>query len=149
MGKIVPFTLAGLIGLACIQTSSAIEAVAVTDRGITYVSGGVGEDAEAMLLAQQKNFNLKLLFTLHEGNYLADVNVVVSDARGDKVIEHVADGPFFMAKLPHGQYIVTATYEGKTLTRKVRIGSDRLHTEHLRWPRNPETDFVIARSNRE
>lgn len=39
-----------------------------------------------------------------------------------------------------GDPLVEATYEGKRQSRKIKLG-DRLHTEYLRWPSNPETDF--------
>lgn len=110
--------------------------------GVTFISGGVGEDSEAKIKVEEKNYNLKCLFTLNEGNYLADVNVVVTDAKGNKVIEHVTEGPYFLAKLPAGQYTVAATYEGKTQTRRVSVGKG-LHSVQLRWPKNAETDFVV------
>lgn len=116
----------------------------VNRDGVKYVSGGVGADSEARLSARAKEFNLKLLFTLNEGNYVADVGVTVADARGKTVIEHVADGPLFMARLPQGQYRVTASYEGRALTRKVAVGSG-LRTEHFRWPSNPAVDLPVSR----
>ncbi|OGA38340.1 MAG: hypothetical protein A3G24_14815 [Betaproteobacteria bacterium RIFCSPLOWO2_12_FULL_62_13] len=112
--------------------------------GVSYVSGGIGENGQAQLMAREKEFNLKLVFTLVEGNYVADVNVLVKDAGGKTVVEHLANGPFFMARLPAGTYSVAATYEGKTQTRKIKVG-DRLHTEYLRWPSNPQTDFALPR----
>jgi len=123
--------------------------MSVTERGIIYVSGGVGKDEAAKLLALQTSFNLKLLFTLVEGNYLADVGVVISDAASKKVIEHTAEGPFFMANLPAGPYTVAATHEGRTVTRKVQVGGKGLRTEHLRWPSNPAKDVALSRSTKE
>ena len=49
-----------------------------------------------------------------------------------------------LAKLPSGQYTVAATYDGRTLTRRVGVAGKGLSTVHLRWPSNPETDFVVA-----
>jgi len=143
MRKIASIALAGLV--FAVSSHWAASSGEITRGGITYVSGGVGVDAEEQLLARQKNFNLKLLFTLVEGNYLADVNVALADAKGNKLLEHLADGPFFMAKLPEGQYTVSATYEGKTQTRRVNVGAGGLHTVHLRWPSNPDTDFVVSK----
>lgn len=142
MRKITAIALAGL--LCAVSSHWAAATGNITRDGINYVSGGVGLDAEERLPEQQKNFNLKLMFTLVEGNYLADVNVVVADAKGNKLIKHLADGPFFMAKLPQGQYTVSATYEGNTQTRRVNVSTGHLNTVHLRWPRNPETDYVIS-----
>jgi hypothetical protein len=53
-----------------------------------------GEAELAALAAREKEFNLKLVFSLVQGNYVADVDVTVSDAKGAKVIERSANGPF-------------------------------------------------------
>lgn len=116
----------------------------VTQNNVSFVSGGVGVDSEERLKAREKEFNLKLVFTLIEGNYLADVSVRIADTAGKTVIEHVADGPFFMAKLPAGAYMLTASYGDKTQTRKIMVGKG-LRTEYLRWPSNPQTDFSLPR----
>lgn len=115
-----------------------------TRDGIEYLSGGVGTDAQDRINERAKDFNLKLVFTLNEGNYIADVGVAVKDARGRTVVEDTADGPFFLVKLPAGQYTVAATYEGRTVTRKLQVGKG-LRTEYLRWPSNPETDNPLPR----
>jgi hypothetical protein len=113
---------------------------------LPFVSGGVGLEAQEELKAREREFNMKLVFTLVEGNYVADVHVVIRDAGGTTVLDHQAPGPFLMAKLPRGAYTVTATYEGKAQTRKVSVG-ERLMTTQFRWPSNPLTDFP-AQSDR-
>jgi hypothetical protein len=116
-----------------------------TSDGIEYVTGGIGVEAQERFSELAKDrFNLKLVFTLNEGNYIADVNVAVKDARGGTVVEEMADGPYFLAKIPRGRYTVTATYDGKTVTRTMQVG-DGLRTAYLRWPSNPATDFVLPR----
>lgn len=100
---------------------------------ITYLSGGVGKPEREQLQALEKEFNLKLVFTQADGKYLAGVKVVVSDAKGGKLLEHVADGPFFMARLPAGEYSIAATVAGETQTRKVEVTGNRLRIEQLRW----------------
>ena len=138
---------------AMLAGSSAIPAGAgerlIMRDNVYYVSGGVGEDSVERLNARARDFNLKLVFTLNEGNYLADIGVVIVDAKGAKLIEHIADGPFFFAKLPAGQYSVTATNEGNAVTRKVMVGASNLRTEHFRWPANPQTDNPLPRATKE
>jgi hypothetical protein len=114
--------------------------------GVSFVAGGIGAEAQERLNARADDFNLKLVFTVEEGNYIADVDVAVRDSAGRTVIEETADGPFFMAKLPAGRYRVSATYDGKTRTRSIQVGEQGLRTAYLRWPSDPATDFIIGRS---
>ena len=117
-----------------------------TQNGVSFASGGIGIDSEQQLKAREKEFNLKLVFTLVEGNYLADVGVSIKNAAGKTLVEHVADGPFFLAKLPAGTYTVATNYEGKSQTRKVSVGAG-LKTEYFRWASNPQTDYVLPRAS--
>lgn len=134
--------------LAGLGAAPAGAAEAPASGGVSFVSGGVGENSIAALKARENEFNLKLVLTLTEGNYLADVGVRVTDASGKTVIEHVTDGPIFMARLPRGSYTVTATYNGTTQTRKVTVG-ERLQTAYLRWPSEPGRDVTLPLQPRE
>lgn len=127
---------------AALAMAQTVPEQVITQSGVSFASGGIGVDSQERLKAREREFNLKLVFTLVEGNYLSDVGVSVKNAAGKTLIEHVADGPFFMAKLPAGAYAVTATYEGKSQTRKVNVTSS-LKTEYFRWASNPQTDFVL------
>lgn len=109
-----------------------------------FVSGGIGEGEIAALRAKEYQYNLKLVFTLIEGNYVANVNIVLKNKAGALVVEHLADGPIFMARLPVGTYSATVTYQGKSQTRALTVG-EKLRTEYFRWPHNPETDLPVSR----
>ena len=138
-----------IVILTCVGAAPAFAADTVPAKpGVAFVSGGVGENALAELKAREKEFNLKLVFTLTEGNYLADVGVRIADAGGRTVIEHVTEGPIFLARLPRGAYTVTATYNGRTQTRKLSVG-ERLQTAYLRWPSDPARDTTLLPQGRE
>ena len=109
--------------------------------GVKFIVGQVGETQEEVMKAAQGKFNLKLVFALVEGAYVADVNVAIKDRNGKMVLEQLVPGPFLLVQLPPGTYEVTATYEGKPRTRKVTVGN-RLSTAYLRWPSDPAKDFV-------
>ena len=140
------------LGLAALTIATFAMAQAspeqvITQNGVSFVSGGVGVDSQERLNAREKEFNLKLVFTLVEGNYLADIGVTVKNAAGKTVIEHTAEGPFFMAKLPAGTYSVSVVDDGKEQTRKVAVRDGRLRTEYFRWPGKPGIDFPLPREN--
>lgn len=127
---------------ACVILGAGPQSVSGAQPAIPFVSGGIGIAEQEALKAREGEFNLKLVFTLVEGNYIADVRVQMKDGKGAVVVDHLAGGPFFLVRLPQGRYEVNATYHGKMETRDVRIG-ERLRTEYLRWPSDPQTDFPL------
>jgi hypothetical protein len=129
-----------LTALPCLALALVLPNVHA-QTGIAYLTGGIGADEAERLQAREREFNLKLVFTLVEGNYVSDVSIVVKDKTGNPVLVLHAPGPLMLAKLPRGAYIIDATYEGKTQSRKVDV-SERMRTEYLRWPTNPDTDFA-------
>ena len=126
--------------LAFMSAVSLADAQTIPKDGIAYLTGGIGFDEMEQLKSREHEFNLKLVFTLVEGNYLSDVSVVVKDKAGTPVLVLFAPGPVVLAKLPRGSYVVATTYEDNTQTRRFDV-RERMRTEYVRWPSNPETDF--------
>jgi len=100
---------------------------------VTYVSGGVGLESLDQLSSISRDFNLKLVFALNSGAYLSGVQVAIVDRKGQTVVDTTSDGPWFMAKLPAGNYQVIATVAGKAEKRQVSVGTSGLKTVNLRW----------------
>lgn len=93
-----------------------------TYSGIPYLSGGVGMGERDDLRERlSRDYNLKLVFAIEEGNYLADVGVVIKNSEGNVLMEATSKGPWFFTKLPEGDYQVTATSEGKSLEKSVHV----------------------------
>jgi hypothetical protein len=112
-------------------------------NGITFVSGGIGSDSRESLAAREKYYNFKLVLTLDgSGTFVSDARVTLSSAAGQKLVEHVTEGPLFLAGLPAGAYVVSATFRSITHTRKIQVRADRLHTEQMRWPIDPALDVT-------
>lgn len=111
---------------------------------ITFVSGGIGADSRDSLAAREKSYNFKLVLTLEgSGSFVSDARVTIASAAGRKLLEHVTEGPIFLAGLPAGAYVVTATFRDITHTRKFQVRADRLHTEYLRWPADAQLDVTL------
>lgn len=132
-------TVFALLGATCAPAQESV----ITRNGVSFTSGGVGVDSQERLSARQKEFNLKLVFTLVEGNYVADVNVVVKNAAGKTLVEHVAEGPIFIARLPAGTYTLGLAYDGQQQARKVKVAAAGLRTDYIRWKSDPNADFVL------
>lgn len=109
------------------------DGVVQTAAGVSYVSGGVGADSIARLDSLAKDFNVKLVFALKSGNYVSDVRVMITDSAGKTRVDAIAQGPWFLIRLPAGSYQVAATFAERSIKQKVDIGSAKLKTMHFRW----------------
>jgi len=127
--------------VALLLASAALVPVAYTadeeavrsSGGISYVSGGVGAASTDRLSALAKDFNLKLVFALKSGDYVSGVDVTIADAAGKTLVNTKSEGPWFLTRLPAGNFKIAATLDGKTETRTVAVGAEKLRTVDFRW----------------
>jgi len=121
-------------------SSSAPDSLAplVSDQGIRYRSGGVGDSERTELDALSHQFNLRLLFAMQgSGEYLAAVRVDIRDTRGGNVLTAESQGPLFFAQLPPGHYVVDVSAPGQGLQQpqrqEVHIGDSGQSRLDFRW----------------
>jgi len=91
------------------------------ENGISYVSGGVGDDQQNALMAANGQFNLKLTMSMRDGKYVGGGDIRIEDQTGKSVLTAHATGPMFLAKLPAGHYKVHVNTEGQSFTRNVNV----------------------------
>jgi hypothetical protein len=95
---------------------------------VDYITGGKdAPEADAVKRAAQE-FPLELVFVEKDGGkkeQIDDNPVVIRDAAGNVVFAGRTDGPYFLARLPAGQYTVTTHWDAWTFTKPVRIGDER------------------------
>lgn len=115
---------------ACIPVTAlaATQAQLPAERhqgGVAFVSGGIGKDEAGAFRSAEKRFPLALEFVERVGKrdeFLAAADVKVSDSRGRTVLSTSADGPFLLARVPAGRYMVAVTHGSTTKTRHVVVG---------------------------
>jgi hypothetical protein len=90
---------------------------------VTFVSGGAGGEDRDALKQVENQYNLRLLFAARNGDYLANVAVTLSDTRGNAVLDTIADGPIFYARVPPGRYRLTVSNQGQSQSRDISIGN--------------------------
>jgi hypothetical protein len=113
-----------------------------TQGDVTFVSGGVGGDERSAMQAIRADYNLSLLFSLQgSGEYLSEVQVNITDSKGDTLLETVADGPMLLTKLKPGRYTVTVELNGQVAHRKATVfGNGRTSLSFI-WPEE-ETGLI-------
>ena len=92
-------------------------------RGVPYIVGGWSSEARRELAVQAGEFSLTLLFA-HRGSceYIADVNVRVTNERGEELVTLEEAGPIVLFGLGPGSYQVTVTRNGQALARTIAVG---------------------------
>ncbi|MGF6753807.1 hypothetical protein [Paraburkholderia sp. GAS42] len=104
------------------------------DRGVDYVTGGVGQDEAAALRQLAPSYNMRATFTLGNGEYLSGVGVQVSRPDGTVVLAARSEGPYLFARLPSGRYRVVATVDGVARSRELYVPSRGSVRFTLTWP---------------
>ena len=102
-------------------------------KGVPYLSGGVGIGEREHLREMYKNYDLKLMFAMQDGDYLANVGVVVENAKGEKVLDVNSPGPWFYTKLEPGMYTVKATAQGNTVQEAVHVSPTGMTSVIMYW----------------
>jgi hypothetical protein len=105
--------------------------------GIQSISDGVGLDSREELLSSRGNYNLWVVLTLADGEYLGGAEITIRDHSGRSVLETKADGPWLFAKLPGGHYTVNARAHDSTRSARVTVAATGLKRVALTWKRDP------------
>ena len=134
MNKLIVTPIIAVAIVALTVASAAAKMVEVPDttmitetvHGIKFTSGGVGIEERDRMARIEKNYNLRLIFAVRSGAYLAHIKTVISSPEGKVLLDMMANGPWVFVKLPEGQYKVTATNAGKSKTKEITIGKNPL-----------------------
>jgi hypothetical protein len=107
-----------------------------TQGVVTYVSGGIGIEETRAFAAAAKQYPLVLEFAVKHAPraaLTANVHVIVTDVKGQSVLDTHSNGPFLLAKLPAGYYTVSAEQKGQLLARTVHVITHKLAHVLFLW----------------
>lgn len=116
-----------ILSAFCIVISSVVLAQ-IPDtqysRGISYVSGGVGEEESQAILAEAKQWPLLLELSQLEngrGVWIFGAKIKILNSQNQVIFDAQADGPYILINLAVGQYQIEASYLGVTQKRSVNV----------------------------
>ena len=104
---------------------------------VYYLSGGVTQNEAQAMQSVASQYNLRVAFIAHTGQYLADVPVSIKNARGQVLFDGVSDGPMLWVGVPPGRYTVTARHSGQPLVQQVEVGNQMRNPVYFRWLVSP------------
>jgi len=103
-------------------------------NGISYVTGGIGQDQQLGMKEARAYCNLRLTFAAKgSGEYLADVHLRLQGAKGEALLDVEAAGPLFYVHLPAGKYVVIVERKGRSQTRSISIAKDSAKDLYFYW----------------
>ena len=113
--------------------NTGVQVQPLQQNGITYLSGGIGED-EARAIGQAQRYNLHMTFAIGpENKYVPDVDVTVQSASGQTLLTLTEAGPLVYVQLPPGKYNVVATRNGEARRDTAEVGSGAAHNLVFHW----------------
>jgi hypothetical protein len=124
-------------GAFCATSGHATDLQSLIDAHVAYVNGGIGTEEADELRAEARSFPLKLMFSRRgdgeRAEFVADVHLQILDAAGRVVVDRASQGPIFLARLPDGQYTISAEFQGRTQTRRIALASGRRESLSFFW----------------
>jgi hypothetical protein len=123
-----------------VANEQAVEpVVAKTFLAKTYLNGGIGKDEEDFMHRTAHEFPLRLTFSERkDGEFIADVPVVISDAKGNPVFELPNAGPILYVMLPNGKYKISARFKGMTESQEVTLSGKEGKDLYFHWKGTPK-----------
>ena len=117
------FVLLPLLFYACVNGAALAQSSLqpASQNGVTYVTGGVGQDEVQAFRAAAPGYNLRMTFASRTGSYLSDVDVTIHSGAGRPVLVVRTAGPFLLVRLPAGSYQIKAKIRHITENRKVDV----------------------------
>jgi len=103
--------------------------------GISYISGGVGEEETVAILAEAKQWPLLLELSQIEngrGVWIFGANIKVMSGK-KTVFDAQADGPYMLINLESGDYMIQASYQGVVQSRSVNIKANSSQKISIFW----------------
>ncbi len=110
------------------------EQIAAQPQQATYVNGGVGREDEQHMRRIARDWPLRMLFSERKDNeFVADVSLLITDTSGKPYLRLGSAGPMTYAKLPAGEYRVTARFRGQPETQRVALDGKSGRDVYFHW----------------
>lgn len=123
---------------ACLLTTVVWAQVPEAQRsqGVSYITGGVGEEESTAILAEAKQWPLLLELSQLEngrGVWIFGSQIKIANAKGAVIFDAKADGPYMLVNLDAGDYVIQASYQGVEQKRAISIKAGQPQKISIFW----------------
>ncbi len=123
---------------ACLLTTVVWAQVPEAQRsqGVSYITGGVGEEESTAILAEAKQWPLLLELSQLEngrGVWIFGSQIKIANTKGAMIFDAKADGPYMLVNLDAGDYVIQASYQGVEQKRAISIKAGQPQKISIFW----------------
>ena len=104
--------------------------------GISYISGGVGEEESVAILAEAKQWPLLLELSQIEngrGVWIFGAQIKLINKQQKVIFNAQADGPYMLINLEPGDYSIEASYQGVEQKRTLNVKANASQKISVFW----------------
>ena len=105
-------------------------------KGVSYITGGVGEEESSAILTEAKQWPLLLELSQLEngrGIWIFGSQIKILNASNAVVFDAQADGPYMLINLTAGDYVIQATYQGVDQKKAISIKTGQTQKISIFW----------------
>ena len=105
-------------------------------QGISYITGGVGQEETLAILAEAKQWPLTLELSQIDngrGVWIFGAVIKITNSKKQTIFDAQADGPYMLINLESGDYMLDATYQGVVQKRLLAIKTDSPQKISIFW----------------
>ena len=141
MKRLHPLPLAAALLASTVFAATTARATEKAEANVPVLVGGITKDDETAMQRQARQWPMRLVFSERRDNeFVADVDLVVRDAKGHEVLALDDTGPMTYVKLPPGRYTVQATFDGHPQVRHVALDGRAGQDVYIHWKGTPAID---------
>ena len=105
-------------------------------QGISYITGGVGQEETVAILAEAKQWPLTLELSQIEngrGVWIFGATIKITNSKKQSIFDAQADGPYMLINLESGDYVLEASYQGVAQKRALSINAGSPQKISIFW----------------
>ena len=105
-------------------------------QGVSYITGGVGEEESAAILAEAKQWPLLLELSQLEngrGVWIFGSQIKILNDKNSVVFDAKAEGPYMLINLTAGDYAIQASYQGVEQKRSISVKAGQSQKISIFW----------------
>ena len=105
-------------------------------QGISYITGGVGEEESTAILTEAKQWPVLLELSQLEngrGVWIFGSQIKILNAQNAVVFDAKAEGPYMLINLTAGDYAIQASYQGVEQKRTISVKAGQPQKFSIFW----------------